>query len=64
MRPSSEASGTPSIAWTPWAVDRAAAETASPPSWLDRLFRRNPPSIYQRCLAMHIAAASLSSELH
>lgn len=46
-----------SIVWVPFSAahpeDRVERE-----SWLRRFIRRRQPSLYQRCLAMHIMTAS------
>jgi hypothetical protein len=41
----------------------AQGETASSRSWLDRLLRRQEPTIFQRCLAVHIHHAGPQSAL-
>jgi hypothetical protein len=42
---------------------RAQAETTTPRSWLDRLLRRREPTVYHRCLAVHIHHAGPHSAL-
>jgi hypothetical protein len=50
----------PGSVWVPWSIAHHNAEEAEAPrdSWLKRFIRRRQPSLYQRCLAMHIMTAS------
>jgi hypothetical protein len=42
---------------------RAPGKTAAPRSWLDRLLRRQEPTMFHRCLAVHIHHAGSQSAL-
>jgi len=42
--------------WSPARAESAARE--EPRSWLQRLTRRRTPSLFHRCLAIHIANAT------
>ncbi len=50
-----------SVVWVPWSIARPEKRRrcGSSESWLQRLFprrRASRPSLYQRCLAIHIMA--------
>lgn len=48
-----------------WPVDNAPEEQEQPSLWrIGRWFARRPPSLYQRCLAVHIYHASKQTSLH
>ena len=49
-----------------WPVDEAPQEREQQPSvWrIGRWFARQPPTLYQRCLAVHIYHASKQTSLH
>jgi hypothetical protein len=49
-----------SLVWVPWSVARPQPrERREGKSWLSLLFRRGKrPSLYQRCLALHIMTTS------
>ena len=59
-----------SVVWVPWSVAKPQLHDRNDgPSWLGRLFRRDKrPSLYQRCLALHIMTTSrpepLSASAH
>ncbi len=44
-----------SVVWVPWSVARPRDEAVeTEPSWISRLFKREKPSLYHRCLALHM----------
>jgi hypothetical protein len=48
-----------------WPVDSASQERVQPSVWrIGRWFARRQPSLYQRCLAVHIYHASKQTSLH
>ena len=49
-----------SVVWVPLSVAHSQPRDRDEgPSWLSRLFRRSKkPSLYQRCLALHIMTTS------
>jgi hypothetical protein len=48
-----------------WPVDNAAQERPSQSPWkIGRWFARRPPTLFQRCLAVHIYHASKQTSLH
>jgi hypothetical protein len=47
-----------------WPADNASGERASSVWKIGRWFARRPPTLYQRCLAVHIYHASKQTSLH
>lgn len=48
-----------SVVWVPLSMAQSHPKEAAPRRrWLQRFFRRKEPSLYHRCLAMHIGTAS------
>ena len=48
-----------------WPADNASRERAQPSVWkIGRWFERRQPTLYQRCLAVHIYHASKQTSLH
>ena len=48
-----------------WPVSNASQERPQQPVWkIGRWFGRRPPTLFQRCLAVHIHNASKQNSLH
>ena len=54
-----------SLVWVPWSVARPQPRARrESKSWLSQLFQRGKrPSLYQRCLALHIMTTSRPEKL-